>query len=465
MIDTVQKTIRELDLIAKGEAVLVALSGGPDSVALLHVLHQLAPRLGIRIGAAYVNHQIRVDEAAAEEEFCSSLCRQLEIDLVIIREDIPALAQEVKKGIEETARNFRYGALEQVAADGAYDKIAVGHHADDQVETILFRIIRGSGRRGLIGIPIRRDNIVRPLLEVTRQEIMEYLEQHGLSYCTDKTNEDLTIRRNFIRHRLLPLIREQINPRVDASLLNLAETMEHEEQYLESVVDRAMKKCVTYSPGGKIELALKLFCSYDKWLRRRLLRRCLITASTTDTFPDKMVVERLDTACLRGQKAISMPKRIRAIRAGEKMVLCVFKSDTSVEQLQRGRKVSVPGLQMSLDYRETNYRPSDSMWARRAGRVVLDAGKVVLPLTVRLPRPGDRFGPLGMEGTKTVNSFLADRKLHPAYRDEIPVVCDQRGIVWLVGYEIADRVKIDEKTRKVIKLGCNRRKTNRAPAV
>ncbi|MBU8933227.1 MAG: tRNA lysidine(34) synthetase TilS [candidate division Zixibacteria bacterium] len=465
MIDIVTQTLAEDNLIVEGDAVLVALSGGPDSVALLHVLHQLKPTLGIQLGAVYVNHQIRIEPAAAEEEFCRSLCSELEIDFTVVTEDIPTLARENRKGIEETARIFRYGAFDRIAEDDGYDKIAVGHHADDQAETILFRILRGSGRTGLMGMPIRRGRIVRPLLNVTRLQIMSYIDQNALKYCTDETNEDMSIRRNFIRHSLLPSIRKQISPRVETSLLNLAETLALEEEFLSIFVERAVKKCISFSPGGKIELALDIFCDYDKWLRRRLLRRCLVAVSTAGTYPDKGAVERLDTACLRRQKAISLPKKIQAVLVGDRMVLHGRESGTDERQLERGRKVSLPGLQLSFAYRETTYKPTDMQWARCSGNVALDADKVTPPLIVRRSRAGDRFSPLGMKGSKTVNAYLGDRKLHRVYRDEIPVVCDQRGIIWLVGYEIADRVKLDKSSRKVIKVERTRRKENEPATV
>ncbi|RKX29012.1 MAG: tRNA lysidine(34) synthetase TilS [Candidatus Zixiibacteriota bacterium] len=465
MIDKFKQTIKDYNLIAPRDAVLVGLSGGPDSVALIHLLHQLSSELKLLLGAVYINHGIRVEAAKIEEEFCQTLCDRLSIDLMIVREDIPDLAHRGKKGIEETARDFRYGVFDRVASEDGYDKIAVGHHADDQVETILFRILRGTGRPGLLGMPMRRDKIVRPLLNIHRREILQYLEEHTLEYCIDQTNQDLDIRRNFIRNQLLQSIRKHINPGVDSALLNLSDIMWHEEQYLEPIVDRAMKKSVSYSPGGKIELALESVCSYDKWLRRRLLRRCLAAISGTEINPNKAVVERLDTACLRKYKAISLSGKIQAVRVENKMVL--FRRESSVEvcQLEAGKKVSLKGLCLNFSYRTSKLRQSDLKWIRQSRSVVLDADKVEPPLVVQRFQAGDRFRPLGMTGSKTVNGYLSDRKLHKVYRDEVPVVCDRRGIVWLVGFEIADRVKIDERTGKVIKLECTKKRTDQSSTV
>ncbi|MEA2031805.1 MAG: tRNA lysidine(34) synthetase TilS [candidate division Zixibacteria bacterium] len=459
MIEKFRKTIKKHNLIAPGNSVLVGLSGGPDSVALVHILHQLKSELELFVGVVYVNHGIRVDEAAAEEEFCQTFCNKLSLDLMIVREDIPVLARKHRKGIEETARNFRYGVFDRIASEDGYDKIAVGHHADDQVETILFKILRGTGRIGLLGMSHHRGKIIRPLLDVTRKEILQYIEEHNLSYCIDKTNQDLDIRRNFIRNQLLASIREHINPRVDSALLNLSDTMLYEEQYLQSVVEQALEKTVSYSIGGKIELALEPLCGYHKWLRRRLLRHCLTAASKNGLSPNKVTVERMDTACLKKYKAISLPGKIQAVRIDKKMVIFRREVSSEVRQLETDNEVSLEGIALNFGYRTEKFRQSDMHWIRRSLSVVIDIDKVKPPLVVRRIRDGERFGPLGMIGSKTINSYLSDKGVHRVYRDEVPVVCDRRGIVWLVGFEIADSVKTNEKTKKVIRLECTKRKT------
>ena len=176
MLDKVTETIAKHELLDRGDAVLVALSGGPDSVALLDVLCRLRDRLKLRIGAVYVNHQIRPRAAAREEQFCAELCERLELDFTVFRENVPQLAKKLKMGIEETARGVRYAVFEQLASGGRYHKVALAHHADDQAETILFRIIRGTGRSGLVGIPIKRGMIIRPMMDVSKSDILEYLK-------------------------------------------------------------------------------------------------------------------------------------------------------------------------------------------------------------------------------------------------------------------------------------------------
>ncbi|MEW5995599.1 MAG: tRNA lysidine(34) synthetase TilS, partial [Candidatus Zixiibacteriota bacterium] len=315
-----RQTITEYTLLILGDSVLVALSGGPDSVALVHLLHRLRKEFNLRLGAVYINHGIRLRAARAEEEFCQRLCDKLDIDLTIVREDVPALAVETKKGLEETAREVRYAVFESLAREDGYDKVALAHHADDRVETILFHILRGAGRTGVRGMPVKRGIFIRPLYDVAKEDIYAYLKKHRLKYCLDQSNTATDFTRNFIRNRLLPQIRKRVNPKVDDALLNLADIVGEEETFLESLAEKAWRKVASRSLGGKIQLDLEKFVEYDISLRRRLLRRCLAGASVGRYGPDKAVVDRLERFCYSSGKAMSLPHRVQAVRANCKVV-------------------------------------------------------------------------------------------------------------------------------------------------
>jgi len=465
MIEKVRNTIRKHDLLSVGDSVLVALSGGPDSVALLHLLTRLRKDMKLKLAAVYVNHQIRPRAARKEERFCRELCDKLGVELTIIREDIPALARQKKKGIEETARYYRYHVFETLAMEHGYDRIALAHHVDDRVETILFRILRGTGRTGLQGIPIKRGRIVRPVYYITKEEIHAYLKRHRLKFCVDQSNASSDYARNYIRNSLLVDIRRNLNPRVDAALLKLSETAQEEETYLDSVVRKAKKKIIKTTVGGKIELDLKGFAEYNVWLRRRLLRYCLTELSPDKQAPDKIVVDRLDEICMNGSKALSLPGNAHTVRAGDKLVFYNEERCAYTEELAPGKICRLPKLRLDIRCRLPVVYNGSLEKTKRPRQVWLDSEKLLLPLVVRNIRRGDRFVPLGMKGTKKIGDYLTDRKIASVYRDEIPVVCDQRGIVWLVGFEIADRVKINSSTSKVIRIEVSERRKNPAHAV
>jgi tRNA(Ile)-lysidine synthase len=461
----VLEAVTDYDLLAGGESVLVALSGGPDSVALLRILHGLRKKYQLTLYAVYINHNIRKRAAREEERFCRKLCDKFKTELFIVFEDIPALAKSTRKSVEQAARDFRYQTFASLCDKHRLDRVAVGHHFDDRVETVLFRIIRGTGKTGLQGIPPRRGRIIRPLYNLDKQEILSYLKRKRLSYCVDQSNTGIDYDRNYIRNRLLPDIRENLNPAVDRAIFNLSEIAVEEEAFLDDYINRKAKGLISSTVGGKIELDLEKYNRYDKWFRRRLLRHCLAGLSPSEQMPDKIVVDRLDDLCRKGEKGLSMPGGIQAVIAGNRAVIYRRAPVSYGVAAAPGKVCRLKTLRldfrMSVHGRETIRLNRD----KQSRTVQLDFDKVVPPFEVRNVRSGDRFKPLGLIGTKSVGDYFTDRKVHSVYRDEIPVVCDSKGILWLVGYEISDRAKIDSSTRKVLKIGFSRRKKTRVEAV
>lgn len=453
----VNETIAKHNLLAQGDSVLVALSGGPDSVALLHILHQLGRRLKLKLYAIYINHNIRKKAAKEEERFCRELCAGLNIELVIVSEDIPALAKSMGKGVEETGRDFRYAAFDNLAREEKINKIALGHHADDRVETVLFRIIRGTGKTGLAGIPIKRDKIIRPLYELTKQEILDYLKENKQPYCLDESNRSIEYDRNYIRNKLLVDIRHNLNPQIDKALLTLSEISAEEESFLQAFVKRRAGKLIRRTPGDKIELDLGAYNTYDKWFRRRLLRYCLTALSGGESGFDRIVVDRLDDFCRLRGKSLSLPDGFQAVTADNKLVVYRRHTDSYDVTLSPGKTSQLTTLRLNFRMSVIDTGKDALSRKRRAGTVYLAKEKVTPPVVVRNIRPGDRFRPLGLKGTKKVGDYLTDRKVHRVFRDEVPVVCDKKGIVWLVGFEIADRVKIESSSGKVLKIECVKR--------
>jgi tRNA(Ile)-lysidine synthase len=442
--------IEQNNLLSEGDLVLIGLSGGPDSVALLRLLASLRKPLRLSLAAVYVNHQLRPRAAAKEERFCQELCHRYGIDLTLVSENVTELAKKKNMSIEEASRDFRYSLYEFIANEDGHDRIALGHHADDQAETILFRIIRGTGPDGLAGIPVKRDKFIRPLLGVSKQGILDYLKKLGQAYCEDRSNRDVTYSRNFIRQKLLPSIRERLNPEVDGSLLRLSEIAVSESQFLERIVDKVVRKAVQISPGGKFILDLNIVCGYDDWLRRRLLRRCVRKLSGTISVPSREVVERLLGLVEGRSKAISLPDGLRALRVDDRLVLQAGRVGSFEQALKLdGRtRLELPSLSFTAELSEYDGEPVQK--ARRSNKVELDWNRIEPPLSVRSIRAGDRFQPLNLAGTKKVGNYLTDSKVPTIFRDETVLVCDQIGIVWLVGFEIDERVKITRGTRKVL---------------
>ena len=463
-LQKVKQTIETHQLLEKGQSVLVALSGGPDSVALLHILSRLRKSYRLKLGAVYVNHQMRPRAARKEEAFCQQLCDRLGVPLTIVREDVPTLARKRGLGFEETARDVRYAIFDNLVKAATYDRVALGHQADDQVETILFRLIRGTGPTGLIGIPIKRGKYVRPLLELARSEVLSYLKKHNLKWCEDESNKSLKFRRNWIRHRLLPNLRENLNPQVDTAILALADNLAEDEAYFQLMVDCLIRKTVKQTPGGKMALALGSYCRYPVALRHRLLRHCMKTSYAPESALGRGAIQRIDYLAMNRSGAVSLSGRMQASVVGPTMFL--WKRET----IAVGEKLA-PGQSLNLDRPAVRFICRLEKCARKAnreadrGKVCLDWDKLQPPMVVRTIRPGDRFRPLGMKGHKKVGDFLTDRKVPRPLRDEVLLLCDQEGPVWVVGHEIADRVRIDKRTGKVLKVVFSVRQKKVRPAV
>ncbi len=450
VLKAVRRKIADSAMLSGGESVLVALSGGPDSVALLHLLCRLRKKLKLDITALYINHQMRPRAARAEEEFCRQLCDRLKVRLLVERHDVPLVAKDSGKGLEEAARDVRYAIFEEMVGKHAFDRVALGHHADDQVETVLFRLFRGTGRSGMAGIPAVRGSYIRPLLSLRKTDILEYLCDNGVGYCDDRSNSSLKFRRNYIRHKLIPAVCENLNPRANEAVLSLVDTFSAEEEYLESVVTRCWRKVVTTSPGEKLNLDLDVLCGYDRWLRRRLLRRCLIGTCPDGKAPARDVVERLDRLAHSSKGAMSLPQSVRASIVSGRLVIYRTEPRSLDVALVPGKRLALDWPHLFFKSMVVSYDGVPTEKQVRSQRVTLDWDKLEAPFAVRLILPGDRFVPLGMRGHKKVGNYLTDRKVCREYRDEIPVVCDNKGIIWLVGHEITERARVDSKTRKVL---------------
>jgi tRNA(Ile)-lysidine synthase len=463
ILKQVKAYLAEQRLVADGEKVLVALSGGPDSVALLHLLCRLRKSHRLYLSAVYINHQIRPRSAAKEERFCDQLCDRLDVGFIPIREDIPTLAKKRRVSLEEAARDFRYETFHRLAGEHGFDRVALGHHADDQVETILFRLFRGTGPYGLTGIPANRGRIIRPLLEISKADILSYLKRHKLDFCRDRSNASVRFSRNFIRNRILPILRERLNPKVESAILSLADILSEDEAFIEELVDSAAAKCLRVSPGGKFNLDLSLFGGYSSAIRRRLLRRCLKATCQGGQFPDRATVEQIEGLARKVSGSVSLPGQVQADVIAGRLWIYSRSGPKTESAFEPGRRLELDWPSIRLTGRLTDRSKVEIPSGPRPLRAVLDWSAIRPPLAVRTIRPGDRFRPLGMIGHKKIGDFLTDHKIPRPLRNETLLLCDSEGILWVVGHEIAERAKVVKNTEKVLSLAVSiRKKANRS---
>lgn len=447
-------------LLEKGDRILVAFSGGPDSTALLIILSKLSRKIGFKLYACYINHNIRPLAARKEITFCSHICARLKIPLVVVEADIPRFSREKKLSLEEAGREFRYLAFARVAAEEKCNKIALGHHQDDIIETILFRLFRGTGPQGIWPIKPISGNIIRPLCEISRREIEQYLRKSKVSYMTDTSNLNENFSRNFIRNKIIPEIEIGFGTKFRNGLINFAKILSEEDKYLSKITLNRFSRIAKQTPGGKIIIDLERLADYDLWLRRRIIRMSLQKLTGRPGTGRFEEVARIDKIIDGRLTTVNLPGEVKAIKEKESLFLIGKKCKFEKRKLPIGEKIFLSELYSSLECRLI---PASKVYIgllKSGLKISMDFDKIKPPLYIRGILPGDRFTPLGMKGSKKVGNFLTDKKISRFLRDEIPLVLDRQGIIWLTGHQIAERTKVDKNTKNVLEIELLRGKRN-----
>ena len=451
----VRKYIIHHDLFKNHGRYIVALSGGADSVALLLILKQL----GVSLSAAHCNFHLRGEESERDEQFCVSLCERLGITLHRIHFDTQFYARQHKVSIEMAARDLRYRYFAQLAKDIKADGICVAHHRDDNVETVILNLLRGSGVDGLAGIAPKNGNILRPLLCISRQDILDYLQLQGQDYVTDSTNLEDDALRNRIRHHVIPLL-ETINPAAKENIDQTAKYLRQAKTMLEGLMnhDRADAGVVKDScnEGSADEHVISL------------QKQSIIKAPS----PEYMLHSELEKYGFHGDVIDDIYTSLTAKEGGVGKVwkngsymLAIDRNQllvtalAALDTIQSERPFRFPeegnfNLGKSLKIKLHRYlRTADFTPSKSSHLVTLDADKVSFPLTYRLCEKGDRFYPFGMKGSKLISDYLTDRKRNVVQKMKQHVITDSQGeIVWLVGERTSDRSKITDQTQIILEI-------------
>ncbi len=436
-------------LIEPREKVIAAVSGGPDSMALLTILAELADERGFELAVAHFNHGIRA-EAAREAALVERRSRALGLPVFLGSGDVPAEARRMKKGIEETSRLLRYQFLEKTAEAWGAGKIALGHTRDDQVETILHHIIRGSGWRGLRGMSPRRGKLIRPLLSCGRAELADYLKRRRVPYATDSSNRDTKLLRNRIRRRLLPYLRTRFNPSIDEAIARLGDNLDEGWVTLESGLSKLIPKG---SPRAGVRIPVSRLAGLSDF--------------QIYLFVDLLLRERFGVVQDVERNHFDAVKRlIRSARSGKRTVLphdvvvsrehgtILFARGTRAESAPVEVVIAGPGSYPLPSWRVSveidRVSPTGVSLKSRAREVVVRA--IRFPLRVRARRPGDRIVPFGMKGRKKLSDLFIDRKILASRRERLPVFEDRDGILWVPGVAAAERTRIEPGSRRAFRI-------------
>ncbi|NPV26935.1 MAG: tRNA lysidine(34) synthetase TilS [Firmicutes bacterium] len=457
MLQKVQTTINRYKLLSSGDKVLVGVSGGPDSVALLHCLVTLAPVYGFQLQVIHVNHMFRGEEAAADAAFVKDLCEQWNIPVSIQEINVPALVAETKSSPQAVGREVRLALFEQVSREIGANKIALGHHADDQAETVLMHLLRGAAAEGLGGMYPRRGQIIRPLLEVRRVEIEQYCREHGLSYRIDSSNQKAIYLRNRVRLHLIPLLQAEYNPNIVTRLNEMAELLRDEQQVLFEQTRSAFARTVTQQDEQWM-VDLDEFSRLPTALQRRITREIYarLTGSTHGLkFKDTEKVLALVRTGVVG-KVAQLPRNVCFSRGYGMLIARLGRVGAELKREEGEYMLTVPGctvlptLGLKVTAALMSSIPREEETGENNYRAYLDWEKVDLPLYLRFRRPGDVFQPLGTPGRKKLKEFFIDAKIPRAWRDQIPLIASREAIYWVVGYRLDERCRVTAQTRQIM---------------
>ncbi|MBW2619534.1 MAG: tRNA lysidine(34) synthetase TilS [Deltaproteobacteria bacterium] len=450
LIHNLRQALEEIGVEA-GQRILVACSGGPDSVALLDLLARLAPQMGLFVSVASFNHGLR--PAAAEEvELAARLAAERGLAFIEGRAstaDYPPAGPS-----QEAARELRLAFLERARGQTGADWIALGHSADDQAETLLMRLIRGAGLTGLAAIPPRRGRLIRPLLQTGRGEIRAYLENRGLPFVEDPSNRDPAYLRVRVRHDLLPRLAQE-NPRIVGALARLADLARAEEEVMARLADQELARLSLSSPeGGVLVLDAAPLAGLPLGLRRRVIRAALALVKGDLRCFSAEHVDQAAALAARPGAGVSLPAGLVARHESGQLVISPAQTPASLQSLrleEPGRYDLGHGLAMTLE----EVPPPDPAALKLAAdpnTALLDARVVIWPLTVRPPRPGDRIKPLGLAGSKKLSDLFIDKKVPRRWRGLVPILVSGEEVIWAGGLCLSRLAAVGPQTKAALRV-------------
>lgn len=465
------RTVRQHRLFVPGQHLLVAVSGGPDSVALLSLLHCLARSWRLTLTVVHCNYGLRGAESDGDESFVRDFCQERQLSLVIHRPTLVKRRQ--RSSLQAAARDARYGFMTRLAHEVGAHCIAVGHTANDQAETVLMWMLRGAGMTGLAGMPyVREDRIIRPLLEATREEVLAYLDHQGLTYRRDSSNEKPLYRRNRIRQELLPIIM-RLAPAAVRLLQRQADLLREDEQYLARVTDDLVCRLVSHDTGCVQRVDRQAFIVLPVALQRRLVRTILRSYDEEGRASSLRVVESVRRLLSREKSGDRLSlKRVEVCLEQEAVRFSPAGMDTGEgivsgkgNQKSEGLLLSVPSTvywartkQQIHVQRMARHDAEQAQVAPSEQRVLFDADRCSEPLLIRSWRAGDRFLPQGMKGkSKKLQDFFTDRKVARCRREAIPLLVAPEGILWVVGMRQDERFLIRRETASCLVVSVSNR--------
>jgi len=449
---TEQKVLKFIDdnlLINKGDKILVALSGGADSVFLFFFLMKFSKRLKIDLSAFHLNHQLRGKDADKDEMFCIKICNENNIKIFSLRKDVRTYAAKNKISIEEAGRVIRYRELIRISQKEKLTKIATAHSLSDNAETVLLNIIKGTGLKGLIGIPVQREKIIRPLLILGSEEIRDYLDQKNIPYRIDRTNFDPEYERSFLRNDIIPKLKQALNPQLEQKLFTVSKILKNTFSYIDEQLKNTGAKAIRVKKN-LVEINLDDLKSLDKRLWADFFKKYI-----DETFETSLTAENINSLLklinTQKGKRVNLENNLQAIKEERSLVITKIAGNQktfSSKKIKTGESIILNGAVFSLKIiygSKIEFSPDRSI-------EYISADNIQDDFELRRWKAGDRFYPIGMKGSKKISDYLADVKTPVIKKNELLVLTNSGRIVWVVGLRLDDRFKVTGQTKKILKL-------------
>jgi tRNA(Ile)-lysidine synthase len=454
--------IKDKDLLQNGEGVVIGLSGGPDSVCLINLLYSVQEELNLKLAACHINHMLRGEAADEDERYASELCRKLKIDFYSKRVDINEYSKKNKISSEAAGREVRYEYFNQIMKKLNFNKIATAHNANDQAETILMRIMRGTGLEGLSGIPVKRDNIyIRPILFLKREEIEEYCQNINVNARIDATNLERDYSRNKVRLDILPYMKNNFNSEIVDAIDRMGTLLEDDIKYISFKVDEVYNNlCI--KEQNCIKIKAEAF-KYQATIINRIIRKAVkeVSGDSYD-FEMKNIQDIIALAKLETSKKVDLPKGLYALNVYGDIIIkdreeaiSEFASELVIQRNNLNEYMTDFGSYI-FEFKVVNIE-DDIEYNQNSLIKYFDYSKISDNIVIRYRQNGDTINPIGMNGNKKVKDVFIDMKIPKAERDFIPIVTFDEEIAWIVGIKMSEKFKIDKQTKDILRIRVKRK--------
>ena len=460
MYNLIKNNIFNMNLIARGDNILLALSGGPDSVFLFHNLRKLRETLSFNLYASHINHMYRGKDAMHDEEFVRKLCDKYGIKLFVKRKNATEYAKELKVTEEEAGRVLRYDFFKENLKEVGGGKVALAHNLNDQAETVLQRIIRGTGIDGLSAMSFEKDNLIRPILNVSRDEIMNYLHENNYEYCIDITNTQDIYGRNKIRLNLIPYLEQNFNPNIQSSLYRMSETMERDKKIIEKYIEVKFKEVLKDKSDLRIAMELNLLKTFDIGEIARIIRRGIEELKGNTVNIEMKHIDNAINLISSGKtgKQLNLTDGFTIEISYDNFIInktveivsdfeynIVLNRINHIDEINKTLFATVADIE---DMSEVNIKDKEI--------ISVDYDLIKGSLVARNRRPGDSMIPCGMRGSKKIKDIFIDLKIPKEERESKLIIADDENIIWLEGYRINDKYKVSAATKKILNISMGR---------